>query len=881
MPAQESPRVLGQLIVQAKSSNELKLVIDQLGFVNGHETKLKIESELSPIMHAWLLSFDEANVSATEIIRELNRKNAISIVQFNHLVNLRSTIPGDPNFGSQWHHVNDGTGTATEDADIDSDLAWDITTGGLTAFNDSIVVCVVEGGNLAHTDLQANAWKNLGEIPNNDVDDDLNGFVDDYLGWNVQSNSDQGLFGDSHGTQVSGMIGAKGDNNLLVSGINWNVKIMVVGGENANDEASVIEAYNYPLVMRKLYNETDGAQGAFVVATNASWGIDYGDPLTIPIWCAFYDTLGTYGILNCGATANAEINVDEDGDIPTGCTSPYMISVTATNNQDVRTFSAYGLTAIDLGAPGENVVTTSGDSGSGSTSGTSFASPLTAGVIGLLYSAPCNTFMQIVKADPQAGADLVRNALLNGVDVIDDLIGYTVTGGRLNAYNSLIQIINNCGENVCLGGFNFEVEQSEDSLVNLSWGVLNDSNVYNIRYKLTSDAIWTELNNVSGTSYFEGTQEYRKYEGISLQYCANYDFQLAATCDTNFTGNVSSLTYQSTGCCSAPSQLSVGSISTTSAMINWQGVSAASTYELEYKEASEADYTQVLPFSENNYLLEGLSGCTPYEVRIKSICADSAGANYSTLNFNTKGCEACDSVYCISVGNNSSGEFIQAVQIGDFVNQSGNNGGYISFINSGFVVNKESNYSIKLTPGFSGSHYNEYFSCWIDFNQNGQFEEEELTFEEALELEDFVDGNIVIPSTASMGITKMRIVMKYFTSVVSAESCEAEFDFGEVEDYCIEIIQAVGLEINQNIVDAAIIYPNPVNNSLNITANNILGSNENKIFIYDASGRLLNSSLIFEGENRIDFSQYAEGLYTYQIKRDANFVQKGSFSKIK
>ncbi len=113
---------------------------------------------------------------------------------------------------------------------------------------------------------------------------------------------------------------------------------MSVAGENLSSEASVVSAYNYPLTMRMLYNTTGGESGAFVVATNASLGIDNADASNYPIWCAVYDTLGEEGILSCGATANNNVNIDVVGDMPTGCASPYMAAVTASNNNDVRTF---------------------------------------------------------------------------------------------------------------------------------------------------------------------------------------------------------------------------------------------------------------------------------------------------------------------------------------------------------------------------------------------------------------------------------------------------------------------------------------------------------------------------------------------------------------
>ena len=231
------------------------------------------------------------------------------------------------------------------------------------------------------------------------------------------------------------MIGATGANEVGVVGANWNVKMMVVSNSGASD-AGVIASHSYPLTMRRMYNETNGEKGAFVVATNASWGIDGGQPEDSPLWCAMYDSLGVQGILNCGATANNSVDVDVVGDLPTACPSDFMISVTATDIDDERTFSAYGLTTIDVGAPGAAVLTTNISGGYGTTSGTSFASPLTAGVIGLLYSAPCSGLMTLVKGDPSAGALFIREKLFDGVDQVGDLPGNTVTGGRINAGTS-------------------------------------------------------------------------------------------------------------------------------------------------------------------------------------------------------------------------------------------------------------------------------------------------------------------------------------------------------------------------------------------------------------------------------------------------------------
>ena len=411
----------------------------------GMDMGLEHAQTLSPRAHIHLYRLPGASTPAQdwEVLRGLRLDERIEAVQFNHEVQNRETLPDDPQIAQQWHHVEGG------DHDIDSDLAWDITTGGNAADGSRIVVAVLEGGgsNYNHVDLIDNHWVNAAEIPDNGIDDDLNGFVDDYNGWNATNNTDN-ISAGGHGTSVSGMIGATGNNGIGGVGVNWDVDIMQVqmGGLT---ESNVIAAYNYPYEMRALFNETAGDRGAFVVATNASWGIDLANPANYPVWCGYYDDLGSEGILNCGATANAQYNIDTQGDMPTGCSSPYMVAVTATNDNDVRTFSGYGATTIDLGAPGESVFLPSGSSGYGNTSGTSFASPCVAGAIALVYSAPCPDLMELALSNPQGAADLVRGYILDGTDFVSNLEGETVTGGRLNVNTSLQLALANCGPIEC------------------------------------------------------------------------------------------------------------------------------------------------------------------------------------------------------------------------------------------------------------------------------------------------------------------------------------------------------------------------------------------------------------------------------------------------
>ena len=452
--------VPGQLIVKFDKSVDIDAFTESYKLIDGFKSGLTEVEQLSALSNIYLLSFLQQGTDVDKIIDALQENTLVQAVQLNHYVEERETTPNDAQFGSQWHHVEGA------DHDIDSDQAWDISTGGYTANGDRIVVCILEGGgsDWNHVDLIDNHWFNSGEIAGNGIDDDGNGYVDDVNGWNASSGTD-GISAGGHGTAVSGMIGATGNNNIGVAGVNWSVGLMQVqmGGLT---ESNVIAAYSYPHTMRNLYNTSNGDQGAFVVATNASWGIDQGNPDNYPVWCAYYDDLGAVGILNCGATANQQFDIDAVGDMPTGCSSDYMVSVTATNNQDVRTFSGYGATTIDLGAPGENVMMTASGNSYGTSSGTSFASPCVAGAIALIYSAPCADLASNALTSPQATADLVKEFIMSGVDPIDQLTSETVSGGRLNVFTSINLAMTNCNPDLgCMDevACNYSAEAIEDN----------------------------------------------------------------------------------------------------------------------------------------------------------------------------------------------------------------------------------------------------------------------------------------------------------------------------------------------------------------------------------------------------------------------------------
>jgi len=427
------------VLVRFKKPQNLQALYHQTESV--FKTIQPIDNDHLLIQFTWTESLE--NWKAIDMIRQLTDYD---LHQMDGPIELRSTDANDVWFSSQWHLKN-----------IKAIQAWDVTRSGTTKYGDTIVIAVVDDGlHLKHPDFQGNIWINYADTMNNGIDDDANGYIDDHYGWNFQSNnndiSDSNYYVAGHGTPVAGIIGAVTNNGIGISGIMWKVKIMVVnvadtGSFPAIYQSDVLRAYSYVLQQRKLYNQTNGKQGAFVVATNSSWGIDGKFPNQAPLWCAMYDSLGKYGVLNVSAVSNNPSNlVDTDGDLPTLCPSAHLITVGSSTLGDNYFSSGYSTTSVDLSAPGANVFSTNAYTKiavqnnllyQGNFSGTSYASPMVTAAVGVLASNACPRILDSLKVNPIKWNILLKRFILEGVDVLPSLAGKSLTGGRLNIQKSL------------------------------------------------------------------------------------------------------------------------------------------------------------------------------------------------------------------------------------------------------------------------------------------------------------------------------------------------------------------------------------------------------------------------------------------------------------
>lgn len=835
---QEKPFAPQQLLVQVYPQTEISQFQKELTQQGLTDSELKI---LSKNMNIYLLTWTDQMISNEQAMQKARRCKGLINIQNNHYLIERETIPTDPSFANTWHHKNTGQTGGTTDSDIDTPNAWDITTGGLTATGDTIVVCVLEGGgaNMNHPDISANIYVNNHEIPNNNIDDDGNGYIDDVNGWNINANSDTHSTG-NHGTAVMGMIGASANNGIGSVGVNHDVKMMLVSGFNMI-ESNVISAYDYPLTQRKLYNQTGGNNGAFVVATNASWGIDGANPANYPLWCAYYDTLGAHGILNCGATTNQNFNVDTGGDMPTACGSNYMISITASNHNDQRTFSGYGATTIDLAAPGENVLLPSGSNGYNTTSGTSFATPCVAGAIALAYSTPCPSFANLFNSNPQAGADYMRLKLLSTVDPVPSLANECVTGGRMNLNTLILDIMGSCGTG-CLAPYTIDLIDNTGGNAEFSIGTFSTDNY--IYYQNLSASTWDSIAFTGNTVTLN-----------NLDLCTPYRVRFSGNCSGNLSDYSDTLTFTTNGCCEAP-QTAINVTGNNSVNINWQDIFVGTSYNLEYSKEGSNNWTTLNNIS-SPYALSGLDSCTVYEIQMTTICSDSMSTPSTLQEFETSGCGACtDAVYCSIDNADTQYEFINQISIDNFNKVSGNDDGYRPTENTGVILLTGNTYSFSMEPGYTGGAFTDNLLAWIDYNQNGNFENNELIMDFSSNSQ--VSQNITIPNTAVLGRTRVRFMV--FGSSATPSPCYNFNFWGEVEDYCVDIKSDVGTDDLEDINNISMV-PNPSSSFIRI---NGLSKNAN-INIYSIEGKMVSTTTNYNSGETINIAEFEKGIYIVEV----------------
>lgn len=768
---QKQNEITGEFIVRVKSEKSIQQIKNFIlqPRVSGAQTAIIYQQIMKEPFNLWLIKDKGQKSSDDYFIDNLRNHPEVISIQKNRYLTPRVT-PNDPDINKQWQYSNDGSAGGLAGADLEMAKAWDLSTGGLTMNGDTIVVCVIDDGvNGMHPDMAENMWINHLEIPSNGIDDDGNGYIDDYRGWNIVSRTDNVWSGGSHGTPVAGVIGAVGNNGKGVSGINWNVKLMPVNYGVAS-EASALSAYEYAYVQRKLYNNTKGKKGAFIVVTNASWGVDDLKSEDAPLWCALFDSLGSIGVLNCGATANVNTDVDINGDMPTNCESEYLISVTNLMRSDIKQNKAgYGKKSIDLGAYGDNIYTVTRND-YGTFGGTSGATPHVAGVIALIYATKCDIFHQLAKSDPSKVALVVKDMILHGTVPNQSLNGITTTNGRLNAYRSIKNITSLCEPCSPPAGLVFS---SGDQSFRVTWANDEGSSKVILRYRQSDGSNWTEIKDVVDGTTING-----------LKPCTEYEIQTGSDCGL-LSGAYSYSKYiKTSGCCSMPVLEPIITFK-NSIKLNWKGDDDA-TFKLSLIDASGKKIDSLL--NQKSFSIDRVPECTAYTVKIQAFCKKYNNESLIAPEILVgTSCGSCtDSYYCPIGKKDASQEWIESFTINNKTNSSGNSKtGYRDFLGiNNLVLDAGKSYDFFIKPGYASTPFSDFYKIYLDLNQNGIWTANELMYQSE-SVRDSVKGTLKIPVQAVQGFTKMRVIMSYERFDGACD--HLDFEFGEVEDYCVFI----------------------------------------------------------------------------------------------
>ncbi len=323
-----------------------------------------------------------------------------------------SNIPNDPMFAEQWALNNIGQNGGKEKADIAAVQAWEKTKG-----SKKVVIAVLDTGvDYTHNDLVSNIWIRPENVPA--YKDDELGVINDLYGFNADDNLSDPMDDNGHGTHCAGVIGAEGNNEEGIAGINWEVEIMplkFLGRSGFGSTKNAIEAINYAIDRRR--------NGVNIRVISASWGSTaYSKALEDVIRAA-----GEEGILFIAAAGNDSSDNDSRPHYPSNYDLPNVISVAATDrNDNLASFSNRGVKTVHLAAPGKDIASTWLKDGYRDASGTSMATPQVSGVAGL-----------ILATDPKMSVEKLKERILNSVDKVDSLNGKVKTGGRLNAAKAL------------------------------------------------------------------------------------------------------------------------------------------------------------------------------------------------------------------------------------------------------------------------------------------------------------------------------------------------------------------------------------------------------------------------------------------------------------
>jgi subtilisin family serine protease len=398
--AASAPYIPGHVIVKYKSgtsASDRQALRAQLGGAKLQDLAI-IDAELIKV---------PAGTSVEKAIEIAERNPRVAYAEPDHELSIdglgarephTDLVPNDPRFNELWGMIK-----------ISAPQAWDVYTG-----DPNLLVGVIDTGvDYTHPDLAANAWTNPGEIPGNSIDDDMNGYVDDIHGYDFVNSDGDPMDDNDHGTHCSGTIAGVGDNSVGVVGVNWNLKIVGIKFLSAGGTGSTANA-----ILSVQYAVRVGVR-----LTSNSWG---GGGFNQALLDAI-NAAGAAGQLFIAAAGNGSTNTDVSLNYPSCYDAAHIMSIGNSQEDDTRwTTSNWGLTTVDLFAPGHLILSSVAGGGYDLFTGTSMATPHVAGACAMVWGR-----------FPGMTAAQVKQRIMDFADPVPALQNLCITGGRLNVFMAI------------------------------------------------------------------------------------------------------------------------------------------------------------------------------------------------------------------------------------------------------------------------------------------------------------------------------------------------------------------------------------------------------------------------------------------------------------
>lgn len=395
----------------------------------------------------------------------------------------------------------------------------------------------------------------------------------------------------------------------------------------------------------------------------------------------------------------------------------------------------------------------------------------------------------------------------------------------------------------------------------LKWNASPGATQYEVEYKLASDVNYTSLGTTTGKT--------KNLNGLSSN--TTYKWRVKADCSPMSAPKT--FTTTALAGCGVPTGTNSTNITATAAKIYWNAYVGATKYKTQYRKVGTSAWTTG-NISTSFRNISGLTSATKYEWKVKSLCSGVWTAWSSKKTFTTLS-NTPPTGYCASGGTNVSFEYIDNVTIGTLNNTSGSNAGYGDYttLTTAAGLGTTVNLSVGLFKSNAGD--NEYVSIFIDYNRDGDFDDAGETAYSANGTSTPFVGSFIIPGTANVGLTRMRVSMQFGSAPLTCGS----YTYGEVEDYLINITSPLPLrtvdEMDETIETEAgvlTLAPNPASTSIQVSLDTEDGNYE--LQIYSMTGQLM-KQLSFNGTTtNVDINDLPNGVYQLSVTSNENHLNK-------